>query len=86
MKLDQHTQVLLPAMKWSTVLFMYGLLYCFIAASTPGASMGDIAKALGEMWKGFCDEDKKRYQVRHPGIITGRRCYLYSLLVCLALL
>ena len=39
---------------------------CLYAADTPGASVGDIAKALGELWKGLSDGDKKPYQVRHP--------------------
>lgn len=39
-----------------------GLFECF-AAETPGASIGDVAKAVAELWKGTTEKDKKPYQV-----------------------
>ena len=33
------------------------------AGETPGISVADIAKAIGEMWRGLSDDDKKPYQV-----------------------
>ena len=33
------------------------------AAETPGISIGDIAKAIGEMWRGLSEEHKNPYQV-----------------------
>ncbi len=35
------------------------------AAETPGISIGDIAKAIGEMWRGLSEQDKKPYQVSY---------------------
>ena len=29
---------------------------------TPGLTIGDVAKKLGEMWNGTCAEDKQPYE------------------------
>ena len=34
-----------------------------IVGEAPGISVGDIAKTIGEMWRGLSDADKKTYQV-----------------------
>lgn len=36
---------------------------CYVAGDTPGGSVGDIAKIIGEMWRGLSDADKKPYEV-----------------------
>ena len=36
------------------------------AAETPGISVGEIAKAIGEMWRGLSEQDKKPHQVCLP--------------------
>ena len=33
------------------------------AAENPGASIGDVAKAVAELWRNLSEEDKKPYQV-----------------------
>lgn len=35
----------------------------YVTGETPGISVGDIAKTIGEMWRGLSDADKKPYQV-----------------------
>lgn len=56
---------------------------------TPGISVGDIAKTIGEMWRGLSDADKKPFQVcvdleqihsqcfdvAHCNWVLGRICY-----------
>ena len=39
------------------------VLYSSTVGETPGISIGDIAKTIGEMWRGLSDADKTPYQV-----------------------
>ena len=40
-----------------------------VVGETPGISIGDIAKTIGEMWRGLSDADKKPYQVLFFGLM-----------------
>lgn len=44
--------------------------FCLSPGETPGISVGDIAKAIGGMWRGLSEEEKKPFQVK-TGCVRG---------------
>lgn len=59
------------------------------AAENPGASIGDVTKAVAELWRGLSEDDKKPFQVQsvlqHPLRRRVSLCPLQQKCFCLTL-